>query len=40
MINIMEPRTIKEQFRLKLCKNLGTTRLGQNVLVLIKKRVY
>ena len=33
--DMMKTRTIfKEQLRLKLCKNLRTTRLGQNLLVL------
>ena len=41
IIDMMETRTIEEQLKLKLCKNLRTTRLGQNLLVLyIKKSVY
>ena len=35
---MMETRTIYEQLRLKLCKNLRTTSLDQNLLVLIKKK--
>ena len=31
-------RTILKQLTLKLCKNLRTTKLGQNLLVLIKKK--
>ena len=38
IINMTETRKIWEQWRLKLCKNLRTTRLGQNLLVLIKKK--
>ena len=38
IIDRMEIRTIYEQLRLKLCKNIRTTRLGQNLLVLIKKK--
>ena len=37
IIKKMETRTIYEQSRLKLCQNLRTTSLGQNLLVLIKK---
>ena len=37
--NMVETRTIGKQLRLKLCKNLRTTSLGQNLVVLIKKRV-
>ena len=37
-IDMMETRTIYEQLRLKLCKNLRTTSLDQNLLVLIKKK--
>ena len=40
IIDMMETRTSYEQLRLKLCKDLRTTRLRQNLLVLIKtKRV-
>ena len=34
----METRTTEEQLKLKLYKNLKTTSLGQNLLVLIKKK--
>ena len=38
MIDMIETRQIlKEQLRLKLYKNLRTTSLGKNLLVLIKK---
>ena len=34
IIDMMETRTISEQLRLKLCKNLRITRLSQILLVL------
>ena len=43
IIDMIETRTIKkkkEQLRLKLYRNVGTTSLGQNLLVLIKKSVH
>ena len=36
-IDMVETRTIYEQLRLKLCKNVRTMRLGQNLLVPINK---
>ena len=39
IIDMIETRTIFKKMRLKLCKNLRTTSLGQNLLVLIKKIV-
>ena len=37
-IDMVETRTIYEQLKLKLCKNLRTARLGKKLLVPIKKR--
>ena len=38
IIDMMETRTISEQLRLKLCKNLKTMSLGQNLLVFVGKK--
>ena len=35
---MMKTNTLYQQLRPKLCKNLRTTSLGQNLLVLIKKK--